>query len=43
MKILEYYWNDGLLNNGEIANSNNNLDLIMKDAAKYLFMHIIES
>jgi hypothetical protein len=43
MKILEYYWLDGGLNNGEIVNINNNLDLIMKDSAKYLFMYFIES
>lgn len=39
-EILEYYWNDSSLNNGEIVKVSNNIDNKLKDLHKYLFLYI---
>ena len=43
MKINEYYWHDGSLNNGELVCLSTNFDGIMKDNIKYLYMYIKEN
>ena len=43
MKINEYYWHDGSLNDGELIYVCNNFDGIMKDNVKYLYMYIKEN
>ena len=43
MKINEYYWHDGSLNNGELVYLSINFDGIMKYIIKYLYMYIKEN
>ena len=43
MKINEYYWHDGSVNNGELVCLSTNFDGIMKDNIKYLYMYIKEN
>ena len=40
MKINEYYWHDGSLNDGELIYLSTNFDCIMKNKMKYLYMKL---